>query len=405
MKRLIFLLLSIISISSPCFSQWELIFTEDGSISRPGEFRDMHFSDSLNGIVIGDYYTGIVRTNDGGKTWNFDKNSFRDDLYMLSFANKDTGLVIVTNNYAYFTNNGGKTFSKENWVVPIIGHEQSYDYFMVNRNIIYTVGSKTKVTKTIDGGNFWKPYEDFNFSNSINDITCLGADTCFACGDVAKIIKTVDGGITWIDQEVLLNNNFNVVTFLNANYGFIGGQNGILIKTTDGGKNWKELNSKLNKSIITIYFLDKLIGYAASNDGIISKTVDGGESWNLINTNTQTFYYINKIFFKDNTTIFALIDSEIYEFDLSKVISTKMDFEVDNNNYQVYPNPVNNFLYISGTLNTIETIELLDISGKTLIIANNYKEKGIFVNQLNSGIYLLKITSNKKIITKKILKY
>jgi len=76
------------------------IFTEDGSIICHGEFRDMHFSDLLNGIVIGDYHTGIVRTNNGEETWDFDNNSFRDDLYMLSFANKETGLVIVTNNRA-----------------------------------------------------------------------------------------------------------------------------------------------------------------------------------------------------------------------------------------------------------------------------------------------------------------
>jgi hypothetical protein len=149
MKRIIYLLIIGLGISIQSFGQWELIFTEDGSISRPGEFRDMHFSDSLNGIVIGDYHTGIVRTNDGGETWDFDNNSFRDDLYMLSFANKDTGLVIVTNNWAYFTNAGGKTFSQGDWTVPIIGHQQSYDYHMVNRNIIYTVGSKIKATSIL----------------------------------------------------------------------------------------------------------------------------------------------------------------------------------------------------------------------------------------------------------------
>jgi len=116
---------------------------------------------------------------------------------------------------------------------------------MVNRNIIYTVGRKIKATKTTDGGQLWTPYEEFNFSNSINDITCIGTDTCSTCGSVALIIKTVDGGEIWEEQEVLLNDNLYVVSFINSEKGFVGGQYGAILKTTNGGDSWETLDSYL----------------------------------------------------------------------------------------------------------------------------------------------------------------
>jgi len=404
MKRIIYLLIIGLGISIPCLSQWELIFTEDGSISRPGEFRDMHFSDSLNGIVIGDYYTGIIRTDDGGKTWNFDINSFRDDLYMLSFANKDTGLVIVTNNWAYFTNDGGKTFSQEQWTVPIIGDKQSYDYHMVNRKTIYTVGSKVKVTKTTNGGQSWIPCEEFNFSNSINDITCIDADTCFACGSVAKIIKTVDGGENWEQQEVLLNNNLYVINFIDSEYGFVGGQYGVLLKTEDGGDNWITLDSHLNYNIISIHFINKLDGYVINDAGKISKTIDGGVNWTTINPNDENLYSISKIYFKDSTTLFALQDNNIFKYDLSQNSTTDLDKIEKNRTVCIYPNPVKDYFMISDNGNLIDKLEVIDITGKTYITAEYNISEKIDLRGLKAGVYIVKLYSNNKVVIQKIIK-
>jgi len=404
MKRIIYLLIIGLGISIPCLSQWELIFTEDGSISRPGEFRDMHFSDSLNGIVIGDYYTGIIRTNDGGKTWNFDNNSFRDDLYMLSFANKDTGLVIVTNNWAYFTIDGGKTFSQEQWTVPIIGDKQSYDYHMVNRKTIYTVGSKVKVTKTTNGGQSWIPCEEFNFSNSINDITCLDADTCFACGSVAKIIKTVDGGENWEQQEVLLNNNLYVINFIDSEYGFVGGQYGVLLKTEDGGDSWITLDSHLNYNIISIHFINKLDGYVINDAGKISKTIDGGVNWTTINPNDENLYSISKIYFKDSTTLFALQDNNIFKYDLSQNSTTDLDKIEKNRTVNIYPNPVKDYFMISDNGNLIDKLEVIDITGKTYITAKYNISEKIDLRGLKAGVYIVKLYSNNKVVIQKIIK-
>lgn len=381
-----------------------MIFTEDEGIIRPGEFRDIHFSDSLNGIVIGDYHTGVVRTYDGGQTWNFDNNGFRNDLYMLSFANKDTGLVIVTNNWAYFSDDGGNTFSQENWTVPIIGHQQSNDYYMINRNIIYTVGSQVKVTKTTNGGQSWIPYEAFNFSNSINDITCVGTDTCFACGSVAKIIKTYNGGASWEEQEVLLNNNLYIVHFVDSKYGFTGGQYGALLKTMDGGDNWKILESHLDYNIISIHFINNLIGYAIDDVGKISKTIDGGDNWTVINQDAKNLYSVRKVYFKDSTTIFALQDNNIFKYNLNQIIITDLDDIEENNSIYLYPNPVKDYFTIINKGSPIDKIEVIDFTGKSYIIIKKNISERVYLSGLNAGMYLVKLYADDKILMQKIRK-
>ena len=63
----------------------------------------------------------------------------------------------------------------------------------------------------------------------------------------------------------------------------------------------------------------------------------------------------------------------------------------DIRNVQVYPNPVNDILNIE-TVNLIEKIEILDLSGK-LISTEFYHQ--INVAQLTSGIYFIKVVTSE----------
>ena len=67
----------------------------------------------------------------------------------------------------------------------------------------------------------------------------------------------------------------------------------------------------------------------------------------------------------------------------------------------IFPNPTSDMIYIK-TLNTIERIELFDILGKQILSIKNKSE--IDVSSYQSGIYLLKVKTDKGQITKKIVK-
>ena len=68
----------------------------------------------------------------------------------------------------------------------------------------------------------------------------------------------------------------------------------------------------------------------------------------------------------------------------------------------IYPNPTNSELNIY--LNDLFSLEFYDISGKMLFYQNSlYKSFKLNTSNFNSGVYFIKIYSNKLVKTKKIL--
>jgi hypothetical protein len=94
----------------------------------------------------------------------------------------------------------------------------------------------------------------------------------------------------------------------------------------------------------------------------------------------------------------------VYNADASAV----NDLKFSENEVNIYPNPTKDLLNIRlcNTNHGYLKLTMFDASGKVLISktenASNSKEYRMDVSNLNVGLYLLKITSNEKTITKKI---
>ena len=88
--------------------------------------------------------------------------------------------------------------------------------------------------------------------------------------------------------------------------------------------------------------------------------------------------------------------------DVYKILSPSY---LTNQVVKLYPNPVNNLLYIENNNGfPIEKVRILDPIGKIILQKTNSFET-INVENLNSGLYLLQITTeNNQIITQKFLK-
>ena len=74
----------------------------------------------------------------------------------------------------------------------------------------------------------------------------------------------------------------------------------------------------------------------------------------------------------------------------------------------IFPNPTNNFInIILQNVNNKSTIQLIDLFGKVIYrneITLNSKYKQIDVNTIQKGMYVLKISNEKGIISKKVIK-
>jgi len=101
----------------------------------------------------------------------------------------------------------------------------------------------------------------------------------------------------------------------------------------------------------------------------------------------------------------GLIENE-YDVALSEQICTFTTEESNSINnlfsdINIYPNPANNIITLTGAKDS--KIQIHDISGKVLIkktILSNIEKIG--VNNLNSGVYILRVTNSNETIEKKI---
>lgn len=77
---------------------------------------------------------------------------------------------------------------------------------------------------------------------------------------------------------------------------------------------------------------------------------------------------------------------------------------VSQSNLNVYPNPAMNELNVS--IQGIQEIQIIDIAGKIISSGCFHNENNIkmFVTNLQSGIYLLKVTTESGVVSKKFLK-
>jgi len=388
-----------------------IVVTNDGGSSwklfnrtEHFSFSDTHFSSTTEGLILGNN-GGILRTDDNTRSWYFDEHVPRDDYYQMAFSDLDTGIVVTTNNYAFHTYDGGKSFVQEDWTPPIIGHLQSYDYEMVSSKIIYSVGSKVKVTKSVDGGKSWTPF-DFEFSNSISTIKCTDAKTCHAAGAVGMVISTWDGGDHWKVNNLLLNNDLVSIQFINSSLGFVGGTGGVILRTDNGGQSWTILYTGASWSVISFHFINDEKGYAVTEGGEVLYTKDKGLNWEIKEFNSS-IYNFSHSFTRDTSSIYGIgEDGGIYRWtprsDVIKVV-TGTEPKVTENTIKVFPNPFSNSLFFDSSDN-INEITIIDVRGVT---QKHSQENVRYLDtaDLPPGIYIAQITYGQNIQTVKIFKH
>jgi hypothetical protein len=76
-------------------------------------------------------------------------------------------------------------------------------------------------------------------------------------------------------------------------------------------------------------------------------------------------------------------------------------------NFTVSPNPANDFVSINSSVNTsISNVEMFDLNGRLVksVKVDNLSSTSVNINDLSTGVYMMKITSENGIVSKKVIK-
>lgn len=279
-----------------------------GSVPHPTEggypLMDVQFIGD-HGWAVGPMGT-ILRTEDGGESWEQVSSESDADLYRVDFVNRQEGwaaggrLRIAESNevmrhdkrggyaYIYHTEDGGETWECQ--FAERGRHLFGLDF--VNADIGYASGERGFLLKTEDGGDHWEVLPTTGTMNWLYGMTFLDEHTGFAVGLRETVVKTADGGQSWTKIHAPADKKmygfrpiYRDISF-NGDTGCIVGQNGSVLISHDRGNTWKptatfyEDKFRELMDLRSVQFVTPQLGYAVGELGTaILVTEDGGSSW------------------------------------------------------------------------------------------------------------------------------
>jgi len=362
-------------------------------------------------------------------------NHFFTDVHAI---NEEVWLTSLTDDI-YYSDNGGASFTTQN-----IG-ASTFTIFMKNTEEGYAGDSWGKVHRTTDGGNTWTPLNG-TLLNTIYSISFPAVGNGYCCGnngwvgtvDTTGIISTelLSPGNTplysisfpstqdegWVCGAFAFfmhftNNVWEFVTIggggrssvyfvSNTTEGWIVGDGGLIDHTSDG-ITWYPQNNPdtMDYHLGDVFSTDGQHAWAVGPGSRILHTTDGGEKWILTDAGLAT-ENLNAVFFTSPTNGYAVGNNgKILKYtQISGIGELYQGISFD-----IYPNPVTDKIEIQCSEFKTESgiIEILSLNGKKILekeIKTGIENIELDLNNLNSGMYLCKITIDNRSSTKKIIK-
>ena len=132
----------------------------------------------------------------------------------------------------------------------------------------------------------------------------------------------------------------------------------------------------------------------SKSNGLLFLTISGetgGETVNLKVREGGTEYQAPQTITYQNDAILGSVSNpHVIQLDGTGFGNVRL------HNIQIYPNPAKEFLWIIRDIKTIDLLEIVDLSGRTLIKETNFSDESIDVSALDSGVYVLRLKKDNK---------
>lgn len=276
------------------------------------KYNSIHMLDNNLGYIAGTNSV-ILKTSDGGNTW--EKISFIGSMELLEvyFINENCGLI-GTSNLLYRTSDGGL-----NWDTVCSGATPNSLHFVNDSVGYFSSYSKNAYYKSIDKGLSWQlvgnltEIEDLyvlavNFNDELKGV--LSGIVESSSDTEYYMFNTNDGGINWNQTYVNYTNKITKITRLNqdtiAGVGVRIMYDNMIIFSYDGGNTWVESEMPTNWwDLNNIGFSANGTCFSVGTLGQILKSVDNCQTFQLITSQVGNISSINSSAKINDTTILA----------------------------------------------------------------------------------------------------
>jgi photosystem II stability/assembly factor-like uncharacterized protein len=243
------------------------------------DINEIYFRNEKNGYLVAGRKMFV--TNDAGASWHetvlyraADFKNGTPEFLSIRFADKRRGLVVgsvlnragaVVDSLVMRTNDGGETWQRV--IVPSKGELFHLDHN--GSSHAWIVGDEGVILSTVDSGDTWI-LQNSKTKLALYNIDFRDDDEGYAVGEKGIILRTENGGLNW--QRVTTN---NLVTFMRVDFaddknGWIVGYGGTILRSSDKGRTWVKQESRTGGHLYGLY-ITKKYGWAVGNKGTVLK--------------------------------------------------------------------------------------------------------------------------------------
>jgi photosystem II stability/assembly factor-like uncharacterized protein len=215
--------------------------TDEGVSWKPvadlpaGNVRRVRFLDATTGFAVGS--TTLLRTMDGGATWQARNAGAGANLTSLSCADASTCLLTTLEGDRLLrTTDGGDT------VTPVTAATKAiYAAGFASTARVVAAGLDGATVVSDDAGQNWSAIGG-DIGGTYSSLVLGPAGTVYAPGNAGRLGRSTDGGATWGTLAVATSSDIVGVSFATAQVGYALDARGGLFKTANGGASWQTLD-------------------------------------------------------------------------------------------------------------------------------------------------------------------
>ena len=240
--------------------------------------RDICFVDGGHGWAVGDHGT-ILRTTDGGESWQAQESGTTRSLLDCSFVNRLHGWV-EGSKVLLRTTDGGATWTSTHAPPRKGDSDNIWGVATPSDGVVIVCTGHGRVWRSTDNGESWQQVHDIYDPYHVH---FTDAQYGWVIGYNGRIGRSTDGGATWSEHWVVARDRAplrypHLLYFADSLRGWIG-EAFDLYASTDGGRNWMRCCDSMG-NVLGIAMTDSQHGWAWAKHGL-HHTTNGGASWNL----------------------------------------------------------------------------------------------------------------------------
>ncbi len=232
-------------------------------------------------VAAGDYGIVLLSDDDGATFRQAKSVPVRSTLTSLFFVDDRTGWAVGHWGMILRTDDGGETWQIQRSDTSV--DQPLFSVFFKDKDRGWAVGLWSLMLATRDGGKTWTPLRlppppgGKKADRNLQKIFANGIGTLFVAAEQGTVLRSYDGE-SWSYLATGYKGSFWTGIALSNGTILVGGLRGTIYRSADGGRSWRESKTDL-KSSVTDFVESAGKIYAAALDGVILESTDGGASF------------------------------------------------------------------------------------------------------------------------------